>query len=135
MSFRSFRTALPGAESETCLTSAQVAQLKKIYAGLRNSKGEQLFPGYMPGGEEGEDGWAGWITGSAPGQGGIFIFGLNYFRNMVFDDRAWDYRTVSAEHAVRMADQKTRTNYQCHGSGSATVQSPRRQARPLSRLE
>ena len=84
-----------------------MAQLKKIYAGLRNSEGEQLFPGYMPGGEEGENGWAGGITGPAPGQGGMFTFGLNYFRGMVFGDTAWDYRKVSAERAVQIADEKT----------------------------
>jgi hypothetical protein len=96
-----------GAEADNCLNPAQVAQLKKIYAGLQNSKGEQLFPGYMPGGEEGEDGWAGYITGPAPGEGGMFTFGLNYFRGMVFGDPAWDYRKVSAERAVRIADEKT----------------------------
>jgi feruloyl esterase len=96
-----------GAEGDNCLNQAQVAQLKKIYAGLQNSRGEQLFPGFMPGGEEGEDGWAGGITGPAPGQGGMFTFGLNYFRGMVFGDTAWDYRKISAERAVRIADEKT----------------------------
>ena len=96
-----------GAESDGCLTSAQVSQLKKIYAGLRNSKGEQLFPGYMPGGEEGEDGWAGWIIGPARGQGGITIYALNYFRDMVVENPAWNFRSVSPEHAAQMADEKT----------------------------
>jgi serine/threonine protein kinase len=96
-----------GAESEACLTAPQVAQLKKIYAGLKNSKGEQLYPGYLPGTEEGDDGWAGWLTGSGPGQGLISIFGINYFRNMVFDNPTWDYHTVSAEKAVAIAEVKT----------------------------
>jgi serine/threonine protein kinase len=93
-----------GAESDSCLTSAQVSQLQRIYAGLRNSKGQQLSPGYMPGGEEGEDGWAGYITGSAPG---AYIFGRDFFRNMVVENPAWDFRSVSPEHAAQMADQKT----------------------------
>jgi serine/threonine protein kinase len=96
-----------GAEADNCLNAAQVAQLKKIYAGLQSSKGVQLFPGFMPGGEDGEDGWAGYITGPAPSQGGMFTFGLNYFRGMVFGDTAWDYRKVSAERAVQIADKKT----------------------------
>jgi serine/threonine protein kinase len=96
-----------GAESDSCLTSAQVSQLRKIYGGLRNSKGQQLFPGYMPGGEEGEDGWAAWISGSSLGQSGANIFGLNFFRNMVVENPAWDFRSVSPEHAAQMADQKT----------------------------
>jgi serine/threonine protein kinase len=96
-----------GAESEACLTAPQVAQLKKIYAGLKNSKGEQLYPGYPPGTEEGDDGWAEWLTGSGPGQGLISIFGINYFRNMVFDNPTWDYRTVPAEKAAAIAEAKT----------------------------
>ena len=96
-----------GADSDACLTATQVSQLRKIYAGLRDSKGEQLFPGYMPGGEEGEDGWAGWIIGSAPGQGAITIFALNYFRNVVVENPAWDFHSVSPEHAAHVADEKT----------------------------
>jgi feruloyl esterase len=95
-----------GAESDDCLNSAQVAQLKSIYTGLRNAKGEQLFPGYMPGGEEGESGW-GQLLGSDPGEGYISIFGLNFFRYMVFENSAWDYRMVNAERAVQIADERT----------------------------
>jgi hypothetical protein len=96
-----------GVESDSCLTSGQVSQLQKIYAGLRNSKGEQLFPGYMPGGEEGDDGWAGWISGSAPGQSAANIYGLNFFRNMVVENPGWDFRSVSPEKAAQMAKEKT----------------------------
>jgi feruloyl esterase len=96
-----------GAESNSCLTSSQVAELRKIYAGLRNSKGEQLYPGYLPGNEEGDNGWENWITGGGPGQGYGSIFALNYFRDMVFENPTWDFRTVSAERAVAIADRKT----------------------------
>jgi len=96
-----------GTDSESCLTVAQVAQLKKIYSGLQNSKGEQLYPGYLPGGEQGQEGWTTWLTGEAPGQGLITIYGINYFRDMVFDDPTWDYRTISAQQAAAIADVKT----------------------------
>jgi feruloyl esterase len=96
-----------GPEFDSCLTSGQVAELKKIYDGLRDVPGGLVFPGYMPGGEEGEDGWKGWITGAAPGQSGIFVYASGYLRNMVFDNPTWDYRTVSAERAARLADEKT----------------------------
>jgi feruloyl esterase len=92
-----------GTESDSCLTSAQVTQLKKIYAGLRNSRGEQLSPGYLPGGEEGENGLKGWLAGPTPI---LSLLGLNAFRDMVYDNPAWDFRTVSAESAVNMADKK-----------------------------
>jgi serine/threonine protein kinase len=96
-----------GAESDSCLTAAQVGQLKKIYGGLRNSEGEQLFPGYMPGGEDGEDGWAGWILGPAPGQATLSLYALNYFRDMVVENPAWNFRSASPRNAAQMSDQKT----------------------------
>src|SRR5262249_108944 len=44
------------ADSSSCLTQPQVAALKKIYAGPKNSRGMQLFAGYSPGGKEGPGG-------------------------------------------------------------------------------
>jgi serine/threonine protein kinase len=96
-----------GRESDNCLTSAQVAQLKRIYAGVRNLRGEQILPGYLPGGEEGEDGWKGWITGSGLGKSYLSVIGESYLKNMVFGNPTWDYRTVSMERAIQMADAKT----------------------------
>jgi len=96
-----------GADSDNCLTPEQVVQLKKIYAGLQNSKGEQLFPGYLPGGEDGEEGWKGWITGPAPGQALNFIYGIRVFRNVVFADPTWDFRKVTVGRAIQIADEKT----------------------------
>jgi feruloyl esterase len=96
-----------GTDSDNCLTPPQVSQLKKIYRGLQNSKREQLFPGYVPGGEEGEEGWKAWILGSAaPDQALNYIFGLGVFRDMVFDDPSWDFRMVKPERAIQMADKK-----------------------------
>jgi serine/threonine protein kinase len=95
------------ADTEGCLTAAQVVQVKKIYSGLRTSDGKQLYPGYLPGSEEGDQGWALWLTGAAPGQGLISIYGINYFRNMVFDNPTWDYRTSTAQKAAAIADVKT----------------------------
>jgi hypothetical protein len=66
-----------------------------------------LYPGYLPGSEEGDEGWALWLTGAAPGQGLISIFGINYFRNLVFDNPTWDYRTISAQKAAAIGDVKT----------------------------
>src|SRR6266852_6028022 len=41
-----------GTETDSCLTTPQLAALKKIFAGPKNSKGEQIFPGMMPGGSQ-----------------------------------------------------------------------------------
>jgi feruloyl esterase len=37
-----------GPESDACLTSPQIAALKKIYSGPRTTSGEQLYPGSSP---------------------------------------------------------------------------------------
>src|SRR5262249_31910196 len=55
-----------GAESDSCLTERQLIALKKIYAGPRTAKGEQLMPGFEPGGETGPGGWEPWITATSP---------------------------------------------------------------------
>src|SRR5207302_1352987 len=44
-------------DSDSCLTQPQVTALEKLYQGARDSKGRQVFPGFMPGGEEGGGGW------------------------------------------------------------------------------
>lgn len=70
-----------GDESDSCLNAAQVAALKKIYAGPQNSNGERLFPGYSPGGEAEAGGWSGWITGAEPEKSLMFAFGTQFFKN------------------------------------------------------
>src|SRR5205823_7474625 len=62
-------------DSDSCLTQPQVTALEKLYQGARDSKGRQVFPGFMPGGEEGGGGWPLWITGHGPGQGLLFAAG------------------------------------------------------------
>ncbi len=50
----------------TCFTSGQIAALKKIYDGVRTSKGELLFPGMPPGAEvlAPASGWDQWLIGN-----------------------------------------------------------------------
>ncbi|MHB8503334.1 MAG: tannase/feruloyl esterase family alpha/beta hydrolase, partial [Candidatus Acidiferrales bacterium] len=67
------------ADSDACLTQPQVTTLKKLYQGAHDSKGREIFPGFMPGGEEGPGGWALWITGPRPGKGLLFAFDDGFF--------------------------------------------------------
>jgi feruloyl esterase len=94
-------------DSPTCLTASQVAALRKLYDGARDANGRQIFPGFLPGGEEGEGGWATWITGSAAGKGLLFAFGTGFFSDMVYDKSDWDYKTANLDQAVKAADDKT----------------------------
>ncbi len=95
-----------GPESDSCLTAPQVAALKKIYDGLRNSKGERVFPGYSPGGEAEPGGWAQWITGAEPEKSVMFAFGTQFFKNMVYENPAWDFRTFNVDRDTKAADEK-----------------------------
>jgi feruloyl esterase len=92
--------------SDSCLTKPQVTALKKLYDGAHDSKGKQIFPGFLPGGEDGEGGWDTWITGNAPSKALLFFFGSGFFGNMVYDQADWDYKKAKLDDAVAAADQK-----------------------------
>jgi hypothetical protein len=96
-----------GDESRSCLTAPQIASANKLYAGGENSHGEQIFPGYMPGAEDGPNGWAAWITGTGPGKASGPVYAENYFRYMVFGDATWNLLTANVDLAERTADEKT----------------------------
>ena len=85
--------ACKGADGPACLTNSQVAAVRKLYTGVRNADGDQLYPGLVPGGEAGPGGWSNWITGTKPGSGGHSNLGLPFFKFIVFEDPNWDFRT------------------------------------------
>jgi hypothetical protein len=95
------------ADSPTCLTAPQATALEKLYEGPRDSGGHRIFPGFLPGAEEGEGGWGLWITGPAPGQGLLFAFANGFFANMVYEKADWDYKTSNLAEALQLAEQKT----------------------------
>jgi hypothetical protein len=94
------------ADTNDCLTAPQVAALKAIYAGLHDAKGRSIFPGYLPGAEEGPGGWGLWITGPAPARSLMAMFGTGYYSNMVYG-KGWDYQTFTLDAGLRDARQKT----------------------------
>ena len=96
-----------GEESNDCLTAPQVAALKAIYAGIHDANGRTIFPGYLPGAEEGQGGWALWITGPAPAKSLMAYFGLGYYSNMVYDQKDWDYKTFAVDAGMKVAASKT----------------------------
>ena len=95
------------ADSNDCLTAPQVTALKTIYAGIHDASGRTIFPGYLPGAEEGQGGWALWITGPAPAKSLMAFFGLGYYANMVYDQKDWDYKTFAADTGMKEATAKT----------------------------
>jgi feruloyl esterase len=93
-----------GRESPACLTQPQVTALEKIYAGPRNSQGEQIYPGFLPGGQSGLGGWQLWITGAAPGKSLQYAFATQGGANLIYQDAAWDFRSFNLDHDVKVAD-------------------------------
>jgi len=87
-------------ESDSCLTASQTAALQKLYTA------KQGFPGHLPGGETGPNGWGDWITGGAPGRSLMFAFGTGFFGNFVYDNPAWDFRTFQPDRGTAIADDK-----------------------------
>jgi Tannase and feruloyl esterase len=95
-----------GAETDDCLTEKQVAALKKIYAGPRNARGQLIIPGFTPGGETGPGGWTPWITGATPTAALQFFFSTQAFKNMVYNDPKWDFKTFDLERDGKLAEEK-----------------------------
>lgn len=93
--------------STACLTQPQITALKQLYAGAHDSSGREVFPGYLPGAEEGSGGWTPWITGPEPGKSLMFAFGGGYFSNMVFDKSGWDYRGFQLDRDLAVAQSRT----------------------------
>lgn len=74
-----------GGDKPTCLTRAEVAATRKIYAGPRLGNGEQIVKGPELGGELTKDGWPGWII---PPQ--TAMYGQEFYRWFVYDDPSWE---------------------------------------------
>jgi feruloyl esterase len=84
-----------GADSNDCLTAAQVETARKIYSGVINPRTKEVvFPGLMPGSEMG---W-GTQAGANP-----FTPGLDLYKYVVFSNPDWDYKTMNFDTDVAAA--------------------------------
>ncbi len=87
------------ADSDDCLTEAQIASLGRLYSGPKNPRtGAAIFPGWAMGSERG---WARWVDAD-----GVTNLGHSYFSNLVFEDPDWDYRTFDFEEDLTFAESK-----------------------------
>ena len=94
-------------DSDKCLTAPQVVTLKKLYAGTPDSSGHIVFPGYLPGAEEGQGGWGLWITGPAPAKSLMAAFGHGFFSDFVYEKPDWDVKTFNVDTGLKAATEKT----------------------------
>jgi hypothetical protein len=99
-----------GADKDDCLTGAQVAAARKIYAGARNPRtGQRILAGYSPGGEGEFGGWSQWITGPGAGitdHAAQSAFSHNFFGYVMFADPNYDIRKLNLDTDVKAADAK-----------------------------
>ncbi len=96
-----------GLDTDECLTAAQVTTLRTIYAGLKDEHGRTIFPGFLPGAEEGGNGWGTWITGPTPGRSLMATFGGGYYSEMVYEKPDWDLKSFRVETGLSLAVEKT----------------------------
>jgi hypothetical protein len=97
-----------GAETDDCLTASQIATLRKIYDGPRNSRsGAQIYAGFPP---TSETSWPGAITplsglnpeyGKPPG-----LLTSNIFYQYVFGDPEWNIRRFDVDSTVAFTENK-----------------------------
>ena len=81
-----------GADSPTCLTSAQVETVRQIYTSVTNRRSQQeIFPAHEPGSE------MGWNTMAGPN---LFGIGADMFKYVVFQDPKWDYKSFNFDSDV-----------------------------------
>jgi feruloyl esterase len=84
-----------GADAPTCLTSAQVETVRKIYSDVTNPRTKQvLFQRHEPGSE------MGWNTMAGANPMGL---GLDLFRYVVYQDQNWDYKTLNFDTDIDRA--------------------------------
>ena len=101
-------TCRDGKDPASCLTAKQVKAVKDIWSGPKNSKGEQVYPGYMPGAEA-TGGWASYMTGSGPLSGNHWEQSDNVLKYMVFENPQWDFRTFDFDKDVAFTSAKLGT--------------------------
>jgi Tannase and feruloyl esterase len=93
-----------GAETDACLTEPQIATVRGLYAGNASADGQPLLRGYSVGAEEGLE-EAHYV--SAPESEDGSFGALNpFWRDLVFEDPKWDYRSFDLARDGALAQRK-----------------------------
>ncbi len=96
-------TCPSGEDNANCLTTKQIKAVNQIWSGVKNSAGQQIFPGLVPGGEASPGGWGLWVTGDKPFTSLHWRGGEGFFRYFVFEDKDWDFRTFDYDGDLEFA--------------------------------
>jgi hypothetical protein len=80
-------------DADDCLTAAQVKTMREIYGGVKNPRtDERIFAGFSPGSEQQ---LMTLVGGKEP-----FSVATSYFRDLVFANAEWDYKTFDYDKDV-----------------------------------
>jgi len=93
----------PGRDAGPCLSEAQIAAVRKVYAGPHTSSGERIFHGLARGSE------FAWKTMYDVGALGVDRSGgswLGVWRFLIFEDPAWTLERLDFDHDPAFAERK-----------------------------
>ena len=111
-----------GEKTDSCLSQEQLAAVKIIYDGPKDSKGNPLFYGYPFGSENSPGGWPRWLTGGlkyqedlSGFQGGVdagefaapvtpsahYGFGNGIMKYFVYNDPGWTYENHNYDTFIK----------------------------------
>jgi feruloyl esterase len=85
-------------DGDTCLTAAQVASIKRVYAPARTSSGQVVFPGKDPGSETGFGG----VIGGSSQPPGVSVGSFQ----VAYNSASWDWRTFDLDRDLKVVDEK-----------------------------
>lgn len=119
-----------GKKTDKCLSKKQLAAVKVIYDGPKDSKENSLFYGYPFGGETAPGGWSRWLTGGLKYQtdvdefqGGVDVgdfgapvvpnthygFGTGIMKYLVYNDPYWTYENYNWDNLVKDSERVSET--------------------------
>jgi feruloyl esterase len=94
--------ACKGADAPTCLTTPQVAAVRRLYGDVKRRDGSKVFPGF-PRGSELQ--WS-LMAGGYLGATGQLDFAQSFYRYFVFQDPRWNYKTMDLDRDLATADRR-----------------------------
>jgi hypothetical protein len=95
------------ADPRACHFSPDTMVCKGPETDARLKDGELVYHGLLPGGELGDNGWPGWITGDKQGGSEGNAYGVGYFRNLVYSDPNWELKNFDLDRDLKAAEAKT----------------------------
>ncbi|UCH38567.1 MAG: tannase/feruloyl esterase family alpha/beta hydrolase [Gammaproteobacteria bacterium] len=119
-----------GEKTDACLSKEQLAAVKVVYDGPKDSKGNPLFYGFPFGGETSAGGWPRWLTGGLKYQANLnefqsgidtesfeapivpsmfYGFGNGIMKYFVYNDPDWTYKNYDFDTLRKDSEQVAET--------------------------